>query len=71
LKRFILPGGEKGGASLHVARTICRRAERSIVALGQMAPRPEVLRYMNRLADWLFVAARAANHSQGGSEKTW
>lgn len=71
LTRFILPGGGKAAASLHVARTICRRAERSIVGLGEEAPRGEVLRYMNRLADWLFVAARAANHAEGRSDILW
>ena len=71
LTRFILPGGGKAAASLHVARTICRRAERSIVGLGEDAPRGEVLRYMNRLADWLFVAARAANHAEGRSDILW
>jgi cob(I)alamin adenosyltransferase len=71
LTRFILPGGGKAAASLHVARTICRRAERSIVGLGEDAPRGEVLRYMNRLADWLFVAARAANHAEGKSDVLW
>jgi cob(I)alamin adenosyltransferase len=71
LTRFILPGGGKAAASLHVARTICRRAERSIVGLGERAPRGEVLRYMNRLADWLFVAARAANQGEGRSDILW
>jgi len=71
LTRFILPGGGKAAASLHVARTICRRAERSIVGLREGALRGEVVRYMNRLADWLFVAARHANHAEGKSDVLW
>jgi cob(I)alamin adenosyltransferase len=71
LTRFILPGGGAAGASLHVARKVCRRAERSILALGAGAHRPEILRYVNRLADWLFVAARAANRIEGVEETPW
>ncbi len=71
LTQFILPGGGAAGASLHVARTVCRRAERSILALGAGAHRPEIVRYVNRLADWLFVAARAANRIEGLEETPW
>jgi cob(I)alamin adenosyltransferase len=71
LTQFILPGGGEAASALHVARTVCRRAERSILALGAGAHRPEILRYMNRLADWLFVAAREANRIEGIAETTW
>ena len=70
LTRFILPGGALAGASLHVARTVCRRAERRIVAL---VPLPDVLivRYMNRLSDLLFAMARVANARAGAHETEW
>lgn len=71
LTSFILPGGSRLGAKFHVARTVCRRAERSILTLEKDGLRPELLAYMNRLADWLFVAARFANQSDGQSETTW
>lgn len=71
LTSFILPGGTRLGANFHVARTVCRRAERSILTLEKSELRPELLAYMNRLADWLFVAARYANRSEGHSETTW
>jgi cob(I)alamin adenosyltransferase len=62
LATFILPGGAPGAAFLHLARTVCRRAERSVVSLGGIEPvRGEVLRYLNRLSDLLFVLARLAN----------
>jgi cob(I)alamin adenosyltransferase len=64
LTSFILPGGEAGAAHLHLARAITRRAERSAVAAG--AINPAALRYLNRLSDWLFVAARHVNQSGGG-----
>jgi cob(I)alamin adenosyltransferase len=70
LTRFILAGGSPAGASLHVARTVCRRAERRIVALAP-APDPVLVRYMNRLSDLLFVAARAVNHRAGRPETEW
>lgn len=63
LRNFILPGGTAYGAALHHARTVCRRAERSVIALN--AARPELIRFLNRLSDWLFVAARFANREQG------
>jgi cob(I)alamin adenosyltransferase len=71
LRRFILPGGSTGGAALHVARTICRRAERSVVSLGTDAVEPGVLIYINRLSDLLFVMGRAANRRSGAAEAEW
>jgi cob(I)alamin adenosyltransferase len=71
LRRFILAGGSTAGAALHVARTVCRRAERSIVALGNEAVEPEVLVYINRLSDLLFVMARAINRRSGAPEQEW
>jgi cob(I)alamin adenosyltransferase len=71
LRRFILAGGSRTGAALHVARTICRRAERSIVSLGVDAVEPALLGYMNRLSDLLFVMARAANRRAGAGETEW
>lgn len=67
LRSFILPGGSALAAHLHLARTVARRAERRAVALaaGDDA-NPAALRYLNRLSDWLFVAARVANLDQGG-----
>ena len=71
LKRFILAGGTPAGARLHLARTVCRRAERRIAALGQDAVEPELLAYVNRLSDLLFVMARAANARAGAAEQEW
>jgi cob(I)alamin adenosyltransferase len=71
LRRFILAGGSRTGAALHVARTICRRAERSIVSLGADAVEPALVIYMNRLSDLLFVMARAANRRAGAAETEW
>ena len=71
LKRFILAGGAPTGAALHVARTICRRAERSMVALGPDAFEAELLTYVNRLSDLLFVMARAINRRAGAIELEW
>jgi cob(I)alamin adenosyltransferase len=71
LRRFILAGGSMAGAALHVARTICRRAERSIVALGEDDLEPELLAYVNRLSDLLFVMARATNRRAGVPEVEW
>jgi cob(I)alamin adenosyltransferase len=70
LRRFILAGGGPAGATLHVARTVCRRAERRIVALGPGAD-PVVIKYVNRLSDLLFAMARAANHRAGVREEEW
>ncbi|HJU65994.1 MAG TPA: cob(I)yrinic acid a,c-diamide adenosyltransferase [Gemmatimonadaceae bacterium] len=72
LKAFILPGGTPKSAALHVARTVCRRAERRVVALGQDADVPPiVVQYLNRLSDLLFVLARVANRRAGAAEVTW
>ncbi len=72
LTRFLLPGGSRSGAALHVARCACRRAERRVVALHRKARMEEaVLVYLNRLSDFLFVAARVANHRAGAPEVLW
>jgi cob(I)alamin adenosyltransferase len=71
LRSFILAGGSAAGAALHVARTVCRRAERAMVALGEDAFEPELLIYVNRLSDLLFVMARAANRRAGVAEVEW
>jgi len=71
LRRFILAGGSPAGAGLHVARTICRRAERAIVGLGRDAVEPDLLTYINRLSDLLFVMGRAANRRAGAAEPEW
>jgi cob(I)alamin adenosyltransferase len=72
LKTFILPGGSPGAAFLHVARTACRRAERAVVTLLDTEPvRPELLRYLNRLSDLLFVMARVANHRAQVVDVPW
>jgi cob(I)alamin adenosyltransferase len=74
LKHFILPGGCRTAALLHVARTICRRAERNLVALQKLEPvcvNEVQLAYMNRLGDLLFVLARAANHQRGIADIAW
>lgn len=72
LRTFVLPGGGEAGAVLHVARAVCRRAERRVVALSQQRPvNPEILRYLNRLGDFLFVAARWVNQVMGVQERAW
>ena len=71
LRRFILPGGSLPGASLHLARTVCRRAERRVVSLGSDEVEPIVVVYLNRLSDLLFVMARAVNHRSGIPETEW
>ena len=74
LRRFILPGGSLSGAALHVARTACRRAERAMVALLGVEPNAfeaDLLIYVNRLSDLLFVMARTANHRAGTPEIEW
>lgn len=72
LKQFILPGGTAAAAHLHLARTICRRAERWAVSLAHQEPiSAELLRYLNRLSDFLFVAARAANARAGTPDVPW
>jgi cob(I)alamin adenosyltransferase len=72
LTAFVLPGGTPKAAALHVARTVCRRAERSVVGLhrGQGVPRL-ILTYLNRLSDLLFTLARLANHRAGVPDRTW
>jgi cob(I)alamin adenosyltransferase len=71
LRRFVLPGGSQAGAVLHLARTICRRAERHIVQLGADTIEPELLAYINRLSDLLFVLARLANRRAGAGDAEW
>jgi cob(I)alamin adenosyltransferase len=72
LKSFILPGGTDTAAQLHVARTICRRAEReAITAAREVEVNPLVLVYLNRLSDLLFILARAANAAAGRDEPLW
>jgi cob(I)alamin adenosyltransferase len=70
LRRFILAGGSPAGAALHVARTVCRRAERKIVSLTPM-PDAVFIKYVNRLSDLLFVVARVVNHRAGVPEIEW
>ncbi len=71
LRRFILPGGVASAAALHLARTVCRRAERQIVGLGVDAVGPDLLAYVNRLSDLLFVLARLANARAGVRDQEW
>jgi cob(I)alamin adenosyltransferase len=71
LRRFILPGGSSAGALLHLARTVCRRAERRVIGLGPDAVEAGVIIYLNRLSDLLFVMARAVNHRAGVPETEW
>lgn len=72
LAEFVLPGGSKTNALCHLARTTCRRAERRLVTLHRHCPlNPETLIYLNRLSDWLFVAARILNQDCGGTEVLW
>ena len=72
LKNFILPGGTPKAAALHLARTTCRRAERSVVALARDEQiNPLIIHYLNRLSDLLFVLARAVNKQAGRSDIVW
>lgn len=72
LKTFILPGGGRAGATLHLARTVCRRAERKLVLLAQSENvRPEAIRFLNRLSDAFFVFARLANQRAGVADVPW
>jgi cob(I)alamin adenosyltransferase len=72
LTNFLLPGGGVGAAQLHVARTVCRRAERATLSLKRTEPiGPWVLPYLNRLSDALFVMARFENHEAGVAEPLW
>ena len=72
LENFILPGGSPGAAWLHVARTVCRRAERQVVTLSKQEPvGPQVVKYLNRLSDALFVMARYENKAKGVEDVLW
>jgi cob(I)alamin adenosyltransferase len=71
LRHFILAGGTPAGAQLHLARAVCRRAERLIVALGSDGIGPDTLAYVNRLSDLLFVLARVVNRRAGAEEVEW
>jgi len=72
LKEFILPGGTQVSAVLHHARTVCRRAERSCMAAQESeAVNPEIIKYLNRLSDWLFCLARFANHMDKVQDVVW
>jgi cob(I)alamin adenosyltransferase len=72
LRNFVLPGGCELAARLHVARTICRRAERLVVGFAQDRPiAPIIITYLNRLSDWLFVQARLANQQAGVADIPW
>jgi cob(I)alamin adenosyltransferase len=72
LENFILPGGSPGAARLHVARTVCRRAERLLAGLARAESiNPETLRYLNRLSDALFVMARYENRARGVDDVLW
>lgn len=72
LSAFIVPGGSEGAAALHVARTICRRAERAVVHLSTLEPvSGEIVTYLNRLSDLLFTFARLENHRAGRRDVEW
>lgn len=74
LTQFILPGGTEAAAHLHLARTVCRRAERRLVTLVEQSAEPiagDLLIYLNRLSDLLFVMARAVNHAAGRPDVPW
>jgi cob(I)alamin adenosyltransferase len=72
LKEFILPGGTPAAAHMHVARTVCRRAERRMIAMGATGDKPAQGRvYLNRLSDLLFVLARTLNRAAGAPDVLW
>lgn len=72
LREFILPGGTRAAAQAHVARTVCRRAERAVVALARLeAVNPPIRQYLNRLSDLMFVLARCINRAQGSGDVFW
>jgi cob(I)alamin adenosyltransferase len=74
LKEFILPGGSRAAAQMHVCRTVCRRAERAVVTLAQSegaAVNPQPRQYLNRLSDLCFVLARVLNRHAGGDDVLW
>lgn len=71
LQNFVLPGGSAQAAHLHHARTVCRRAERAVLAIDDASPRSEVVVYLNRLSDLLFTLARRENHERGVPDVPW
>ncbi len=71
LKTFVLPAGTPSAAALHVARTVCRRAERCVLAIDDAPPRREMVVYLNRLSDLLFTLARRANAEAGVADVPW
>jgi cob(I)alamin adenosyltransferase len=71
LTSFIFPGGSTASAQLHLSRTVCRRAERSVLDIGEDDRHAAAIRYLNRLSDYLFVAARFANHLEGVADVPW
>jgi cob(I)alamin adenosyltransferase len=71
LKSFVLPGGSAQAAALHLSRTVARRAERAVLALSEPSARREIVVYLNRLSDLLFVLARRANHVAGINDVPW
>lgn len=72
LKNFVIPGGHAANAQAHIARTVCRRAERRVVELASQAEvDPNIVQYLNRLSDWLFVLARKASLDTGSEEVVW
>jgi cob(I)alamin adenosyltransferase len=71
LKTFVLPGGSQQAAVLHLARTVCRRAERSVLAIDDAEPRREVVVYLNRLSDLLFTLARRENYDRNVADVPW
>ena len=71
LTQFVLPGGSAQASTLHVARTVCRRAERAVLYMDDASAREEIVIYLNRLSDLLFVLARRANHMLGVADVPW
>jgi cob(I)alamin adenosyltransferase len=71
LTSFVLPGGSAQAAALHLARTVCRRAERAVLSIDDAPPRPQVVMYLNRLSDLLFALARRANAHAGVQDVPW
>lgn len=72
LKNFVLPGGHPANSMAHIARCVCRRAERRVVELNEEAPMdPLILQYLNRLSDWLFILSRSFSAEAGAAENLW
>ncbi|MBM4387809.1 MAG: cob(I)yrinic acid a,c-diamide adenosyltransferase, partial [Deltaproteobacteria bacterium] len=72
ISNFVIPGGSREASAAHLARAICRRAERRVISLSRREPVPgEVIAYINRLSDFLFVLARYLNHRLGCKEEIW